>query len=346
MTFPVSRTPDNPPPAAPAADDPFRREAALLTAFDAIPDWVMLVDRDHVIRRVNKPMAAAFGTIPQGLLGRRCHEVVHGSDAPVEGCPHVRLLERRSGRETAVLEFAGHGLFEVTCTALTDAAGRLVGTVHHAHDVTARVLRERDLQASRERLRRALAETVKAMGALVARRDPYTAGHERRVARLCAALAAELGLDPEVRDGLVTAARVHDVGKVAVPAEVLAKPARLTVWEFDLVRQHAAAGHEILAGIPFDWPVADVVLQHHERLDGSGYPRGLGGGDILREARVLAVADVVEAMSSHRPYRPALGLEAALAEIEAGAGSRYDPDVAAACRAVLEREPELLAPEA
>lgn len=324
-------------------DDPFRREAALLTAFDAIPDWVMLVDRDHVIRRVNKPMAAAFGTIPQGLLGRRCHEVVHGSDRPVEGCPHVRLLRRRSGRETETMEIAGHGLFEVTCTALTDARGRLVGSVHHAHDVTARVLRERDLRASRERLRSALAETVKAMGALVARRDPYTAGHERRVARLCGALATELGLDAGTTEGLLTAARIHDVGKVAVPAEVLAKPARLTEWEFDLVRQHAAAGHEILAGIPFEQPVADIVLQHHERLDGSGYPLGVGDGDILLEARVLAVADVVEAMSSHRPYRPALGLEAALAEIGEGAGRLYDPEVVAACQRVLGREPALLA---
>lgn len=327
----------------PAPDDPFRREVALLTAFDAIPDWVMLIDRDHVIRRVNKPMAAAFGTVPQGLLGRRCQEVVHGSGRPAEDCPHVRLFWRRSGREAATLEIPGHGLFEVTCTALTDAHGRLVGTVHHAHDVTARVLRERDLQANRERLRSALAETVKAMGALVARRDPYTAGHERRVARLCEAMAAELGLDEPTRDGLVTAARIHDVGKVAVPAEILAKPARLTEWEFDFVRQHAAAGHEILAGIPFDRPVADIVLQHHERLDGSGHPDGLADGEILPEARVLAVADVVEAMSSHRPYRPALGLAAALEEIKAGAGRLYDLEVVAACRAVLGRDPALLA---
>jgi HD-GYP domain-containing protein (c-di-GMP phosphodiesterase class II) len=144
-----------------------------------------------------------------------------------------------------------------------------------------------------------------------------------------------LGLEADRLDGLRLSALIHDVGKLAVPAEILAKPGRLTDIEFKLIMQHSQAGYDILAGIEFNWPVAEMVLQHHERCDGSGYPRALKADDILLEAKILAIADVVEAMSSHRPYRAALGMDMALAEISEGAGVRYDADVAAACAAVM-----------
>ncbi len=177
-----------------------------------------------------------------------------------------------------------------------------------------------------------------AMGHVVETRDPYTAGHERRVAELAVALGAELGLPAAELEGLRLAALIHDIGKIAVPAEILAKPGRLSEVEFNLIRQHARAGYEILAAIDFGAPVAEIVLQHHERLDGSGYPEGLAGEQILLEARILAVADTVEAMSSHRPYRAALGMEAALDEVRCRAGSGYDPEVAAACLRVVEEQ--------
>jgi putative nucleotidyltransferase with HDIG domain/PAS domain S-box-containing protein len=198
------------------------------------------------------------------------------------------------------------------------------------HEAQAEVLRHA------ERLRRTVEGAVLAMGHVVETRDPYTAGHERRVAELAVAIARELALPPERLEGLRLAALIHDIGKIAVPAEILAKPGRLSEVEFNLIRQHARAGHEILASIEFDAPVAEIVLQHHERLSGSGYPAGLCGEQILFEARILAVADTVEAMSSHRPYRPALGMAAALDEVRAGAGSDYDPVVAAACLRVVE----------
>jgi putative nucleotidyltransferase with HDIG domain len=177
------------------------------------------------------------------------------------------------------------------------------------------------------------------MGAIVGVRDPYTAAHELRVTQLALAIAAELGLDEERREGLALAGELHDIGKVAVPAEILSKPAALSEIEFTLVRQHAETGREILSTINFRQPVATIVAQHHERLDGSGYPDGLTGDEIMLEARILAVADVVEAMASHRPYRAALPLEKALAEIEAGAGTRYDAGVcAAAIRLFREQE--------
>jgi putative nucleotidyltransferase with HDIG domain len=162
-------------------------------------------------------------------------------------------------------------------------------------------------------------------------RDPYTAGHERRVAELAAAIAREMGLAEPLVEGIRFGSMIHDLGKIKIPAEILVKPSRLTPIEYELIKQHAQAGYDILKGIDFPWPVAQMVLQHHERLDGSGYPNGLKGEAICQEARILSVADTVEAMSSHRPYRPGLGIDKALAEIERGRGALYDPAAVDAC---------------
>jgi len=162
-------------------------------------------------------------------------------------------------------------------------------------------------------------------------RDPYTAGHERRVAEIAVAIGAEMGFDAPRREGLRVAGYLHDVGKISIPAELLSKPGKLSAVEFSLIKSHAEQGFEVLKNVEFPWPVAQVALQHHERVDGSGYPRGLKGEEILLEARIMAVADVMEAMSSHRPYRVGLGIPAALAEIERGRGTAYDADAADAC---------------
>ena len=173
--------------------------------------------------------------------------------------------------------------------------------------------------------------TIEVVNTIVSMRDPYTAGHERRVSHLARAIAEAMGLGQETQDRVRMAGLVHDVGKLALPAEVLSKPARLTPMEMEIVRTHSRQGCQILRKSHFSWPLADIVLQHHERYDGSGYPDGLRGEDIILEARIIAVADVVEAMCSTRPHRPPRGLEAALEEIEQGAGTRYDPQAARAC---------------
>jgi putative nucleotidyltransferase with HDIG domain len=162
-------------------------------------------------------------------------------------------------------------------------------------------------------------------------RDPYTAGHQRRVADLARAIATEMGISADQTDFIRIACTIHDIGKISVPAEILSKPTKLTDIEFSLIKAHAQSGYDILKDIEFPWPVADVVLQHHERMDGSGYPRNLNGEDILIEARILSVADVVEAVASYRPYRPGLGIDLALTEIEKNSGIFYDSAVADAC---------------
>jgi putative nucleotidyltransferase with HDIG domain len=184
-------------------------------------------------------------------------------------------------------------------------------------------------------LRQGLEQSIQTIAGTVEARDPYTAGHQRRVSELATAIAREMGLPEEQVNGIHLAAIIHDVGKVHIPAEILSKPGKLNEIEFMLVKTHPQAGYDILKDVKFPWPIADIILQHHERLDGSGYPQGLKDGQILLESRIMAVADVVEAMSSHRPYRPALGVMAALSEIDRGRGSVYDPAVVDACLKVF-----------
>ena len=187
------------------------------------------------------------------------------------------------------------------------------------------------LERSVKQLQAVMQQTVEAITFLAEMRDPYTAGHQQNVTRLALALARELGLDEARCEGLRVAGLLHDIGKIAVPAEILSKPGKLSKMEFTIIKNHSHAGYDILKKIEFPWPVAQIVLQHHERWNGSGYPQGLAGQDILPEARILAVVDVVEAMASHRPYRPALGIDQALEEIARNKGILYDPEAVDAC---------------
>lgn len=198
-------------------------------------------------------------------------------------------------------------------------------------DITEQKKAEEKLRETLGGLREALGGIIQVLSSTTEKRDPYTAGHQRRVADLARAIGQEMGLDTERVEGLRLTGTIHDIGKISIPAEILSKPGSLTETEFKLIQTHPEVGHDILGDINFSWPVAEIVLQHHERMNGSGYPAGLKGDDILLEARILSVSDVVEAMASHRPYRPALGIAAAIEEIERNKGVLYDPDVVAAC---------------
>jgi putative nucleotidyltransferase with HDIG domain len=180
-------------------------------------------------------------------------------------------------------------------------------------------------------LRKIFEQTVNALSSAVGKRDPYTTDHQRRVTALACAMAQQMGLNEEQINGLRLAGMLHDIGKLAVPSEILSKPTRLSEAEFAIIKTHPGVASEILRAVEFPWPIADIVLQHHERIDGSGYPNGLAGDDILLETRILSVADVVEAISSHRPYRPAHSLEYTLAEISKYRGVTYDPKAVDVC---------------
>ena len=190
---------------------------------------------------------------------------------------------------------------------------------------------EAEVQHSLEKLTKALDGTVLAVANTVEMRDPYTAGHQRRVAQLASAIALEMGFSPARVEGMRVLGCLHDIGKIAIPAEILSKPGRISPMEFTLIKDHPRVGYEIIKDIDFPFPLAEGILQHHERLNGSGYPRGISGPDIIPEARILGVADVVEAMASHRPYRMAVGLDQALEEISRNRGILYDPEVVDTC---------------
>jgi PAS domain S-box-containing protein/putative nucleotidyltransferase with HDIG domain len=255
---------------------------------------------------------------PSQVIGHPVSEFVHPDSSAAAEAGRVRLekegvtpflglrLRRLDGSPVAVQMASGRTTFE---------GGEAFQTV--MQDVSA-------LKDEAENLRRTTQNTISAMARLTEARDPYTAGHQERVAVMAVRIAERMDLSESVCEAIRVAGIVHDIGKINVPAEILSKPGRLTDSEFALIRQHAEAGYELLLPIEFPWPIAEIVRQHHERLNGSGYPRGLEDGAICIEARVLAVADTVEAMSAHRPYRAALGIEAALSAIGEGRGRLYD----------------------
>jgi putative nucleotidyltransferase with HDIG domain len=221
---------------------------------------------------------------------------------------------------------------------LMEIADNLVYGIMALHTRTERFRAESEVKTSLDKLRKSLGAIIQVLEQTVEIRDPYTAGHQRRVADLARAIAEAMRLSEDRIDGIRIAGIIHDIGKIYVPAEILSKPRRLSQIEFNLIKTHSQVGYDVLKAIDFPWPVAKIILQHHERIDGTGYPHNLRGDEIMLEARILGVADVVEAMASHRPYRPALGVDAALQEISQNKGILYEPGVVDACIRVFHED--------
>ena len=312
-----------------AADVLTVSRAAIL---DSLVDAVMVLDPDaNVLYRNPAGVAFLEHLSPEAMPETLARAWPRAFDAPTDDPGGVT--------ERATISWIDEdaSTFDLLLSPIVDSRGQAVARVLVVRDVTEERRVEEELRRSGARLEQALDATVQALSAAVESRDPYTLGHQRRVTTLARAIAVELGMDGETLRGLCVAAEVHDVGKVQVPIEILSRPGRLTDGEFALVKEHAEAGYQILKGIAFPWPVARIVRQHHEKLDGSGYPQGLSGDDILPEARILCVADVVEAMASDRPYRPALGVDAALEEVTLNRGRLFDPAAVDACVRVFAR---------
>jgi PAS domain S-box-containing protein len=245
-----------------------------------------------------------------------------------------RIFSDSAGRnaELQMRHAGGHPIWvSVSIDTVHDENGNLIESRSMVNDISARKQAEDERGKFAEQLQLSLLQTIRAIALTIEKRDPYTAGHQERVAELAVRIGQEMGLDDDNLEGIKLGALIHDIGKISIPAEILSRPGALEPEMFGIIKTHPRSGYEIIRGIDFPWPLADVVLQHHERMDGSGYPNGLKGEEILLDARILAVADIVEAMASHRPYRAGLGFEKALEEVERGKGELYDPQVVDAC---------------
>ncbi len=307
----------------------------LKRAVECSGEVVFLTDRDGIITYVNTEFTRLYGYSAEEVVGKTTPRVLNGGAVAPEDFANlwVALLSGQSVKwELANRAKDGRLLpIESSANPIIDEGHGIVGFLAIQRDISERKLAEATRAQSLEQLQRTIEKTVQAMASLIEIRDPYTSGHQRRVANLAGAVGREMGLSEDQIRVVHLAALVHDVGKMVVPAEILSKPGRITETELNLIRTHPQVAFDILDPIEFPWPIARIALQHHERLDGSGYPFGLTDGEILLEARIIAVADVVEAMSSHRPYRPALGIDSALEEISHNSGKSYDSEVATAC---------------
>ncbi len=316
------------------AEQEVKMRARLL---DAANDSIVLHDLDGRYIYVNKATSELLGYSKDELADIKLKEI----NTPEYAKSFKSRIKQLSKAGSLVFESVDHCKdgsvipVEIHARIIESNGEKLVLSV--ARDITERKKAEAEIKESLAKLKRTLEETVQAMALTVETRDPYTAGHQRRVSELALAIAKEMEIKEDQAEGLKMAAVIHDIGKLQVPAEILSKPGRITDHEFDIIKTHSKVGYEILKSIEFPWPIAQIALQHHERMDGSGYPQGLSGKDILLEAKILAVSDVVEAMSSNRPYRAALGIDKALEEIARNKGGLYDEEVADACLAVIKK---------
>ena len=300
--------------------------------FESFEDIYYQIDENGIIQVLSPSVYRLTGWPPDELIGK----------------PVSNVYVRPEDREKLLAELARKGFLRdyeilvkkkdgthvyasLVASILTDPDGRVCGISGTLRDITKRKHAEEKLQQTLESLRKAFGVTIGVMVAAIEMRDPYTAGHQNRVANLARTIAMEMKLPQDKIDGILMAGSIHDIGKLSIPSEILTKPTNLTNLEFSLIKEHSRSGYEMLKDVESPWPLAEIVYQHHERMNGSGYPRKLKGDEILLEAQILAVADVVEAMGCHRPYRPTLGIDAALEEITKNKGILYDSNVVDAC---------------
>lgn len=304
------------------------RENWLATILGTIGDAVIATDGQNKITYFNPSAERLTGWRAAEALNRPLEQVIELIPSMEENRPLTYL--RSKNKNLVSVEYS---IIPLKINP-SSAPGELVVV----RDISSRIQAEKEAAESWQKLERALEGTIQALALTIEIRDPYTAGHQRRVSQLAAAIAKKMGLTEDQVRAIRVAGDIHDIGKISIPAEILSRPARLNQVEFEIIKTHPQVGYDILKKVNFPWPVAQIVLQHHERIDGSGYPSGLRSDEILPEARIIAVADTVEAMASHRPYRPALGVEKALIEILRFKGILFDSDAVDACLYLFRKE--------
>lgn len=308
---------------------------------DSADEGIAGLDKNRHFVFINRSALQMLGYGIKDLLGETIDKVICGHTFKPEtageyACTHIlsgqlpeanRIkFKRKDGTEFNA---------DYTFNTIDDESSTL-GSVLSFRDITARIKSDEELADSSRQMHTILFESIHAMSTALEFRDPYTAGHQKRVAELASAIGRSLGFTQSAVDGIFLSGMVHDIGKISVPAEILTRPGKLTDHEFGMIQIHPETGFLILKDVTYPWPIAQTVYQHHERMDGSGYPRGLAGNEILIEAQIIAVADVVEAMASLRPYRAALGIEPALEEIRKGAGKIYNDEIVKSCLLLFE----------
>ena len=314
-------------------EDLEQSEKRYRTLFEDSRDGIAIANRKGRVIYVNEAASDLLGYTVEEIKQINFPQLCRN---PQDVYAFQQKLERDGGVRDYELRLFKKDKSEIDClisvSVQRDNNGKISEYQSIIRDITEQKLERRELRETLYKLRETLGATIRAIAMTVEIRDPYTAGHQQRVADLARAIASEMGLSETEIDGVRTAGIIHDLGKTSVPAEILSKPGEINEHEIGIIKTHPRVGYEILKDIEFPWPVAQIVLQHHERMNGSGYPQGLSGEDILLEARIIAVADVIEAMASHRPYRAALGVDKALEEILENKGTLYDSEVAVAAR--------------
>ncbi len=320
-------------------DDLIESEKRYRNLVETAPDGIIIADKKGIITSINHAFIKLTENSKEELIGKhflkiptliqtKTPEYLKIFTTILKGIkqPRVKLSFKRKDGAVRFVE-VDFGIIK--------EKGRVSEIQTICRDITRQEKADKELKESYHKIERTLNGTVNALASMAESRDPYTAVHQKRVTRLAVAIAQEMGLDENIQEAVRIAALVHDIGKINVPSSILTRPGKISEIEFDMTKIHPQIGYEILKNIDFPWPIADIILQHHEKLDGSGYPKGLKEKDITIEAKILAVADVVEAMSSNRPYRPALGLNKAIKEITNGKGKIYGPVMVDSCLKIL-----------
>ncbi|MBF0563970.1 MAG: PAS domain S-box protein [Nitrospirae bacterium] len=297
-------------------------------------EFMTLIDKNYVYEAINESYSKAHGRPREQVVGCSVSEV-WGQEAfnliikkYLDTCLAGNVVNYQAWFDFHTL---GLKFLDVTYYPYVDTKGSVTHAVVVSRDITDKKHAEDLLSQSRLNMERTLEGAIKAIILMIEMRDPYTAGHQRRVSALASVMAKQMGFSEDRIEGIKVMGFLHDIGKIVVPAEILSKPSKLNDYEFNIIKAHSQSGYDILKRIEFPWPVAQAVLQHHERIDGSGYPIGIRNDEIMPEAKILAVADVVESMASHRPYRAALGVQKALDEITSKRGTLYDPKTVDVC---------------
>lgn len=310
------------------------KELFLLRALDQMAEAALFVDIEGTINYVNEAFYKLFGYTQLEIIGKPLHILTPDDIKTTTTWETLEILTEKGVVRCEVMRKKANGRvlpIYLTASSVLDADNKVIGYAGSYMDMT-------PFNMASAQIEDAYTSVISAISLTVEQRDPYTSGHQKNVSLMAAAIARRMKLDANTIRGLKLGAAIHDIGKIHVPAEILSRPGKLSDEEMNLIKTHSIVGYNIVRDIDFPWPIADMILQHHERLDGSGYPAGLSGDQICLEARIIAVADVIDAITSHRPYRPSRGLQTALDEIREHRGTLYDPKVVDACLALCNED--------